>query len=135
MELEQMVIGILVIGIITTGIVMTVGGFAHIANKPVDTAFSSSYDKITETMLRVNQTENKLFEGGINPAFSLLPIATSLLSIGSILLNSLGTIQQMLQSLSDTLGVPAIIVQALTGICTIMFIFALVRLIAGRIQS
>jgi len=132
MDLEDMVIAIFVIGIVTTATVMIVGGFSSISNTTIDTTYASSFNKISDEMTQVNQTKSKLFEGGANPAFSLIPIITSLLSIGSILLDSVGIINQMLQTLALYTGIPVIIITALTGIVTIMFLFALIRLFIGR---
>lgn len=133
MDLEDVSISVILISIIVICVFGFMDGFTeHYENLTVDDSFQDSYDLIQDESDRIKQMDDTMFSYGANSAFSWIPNVGAILGIGTIIKNSVGLINQMLQDLSEYLGVSPLIITGFSAIITILFIFALLRLVIGR---
>lgn len=133
MDLEEVSISIILVSILAISLFSFTGAFtSHYANVSVDDDFIASYDAIQDESTRIENISTTMFSYGANSAFSWLPNIGAILQIGTILKNSIGIINQMIQDSANYFGVSPLVIAGFSAILTIMFVFALLRLVIGR---
>lgn len=124
MRPENIIIGIIILSMVVIGFTGLVGELKGDYGVSVDTSFNGTYGKIDDMTSKTQELANSTKGNQLSSAYE---ISAGGLSAISLLWDSLGLLNTMLEELSVEIGLPTWFIGGVIAILTVILIFIIIN--------